>query len=57
MIATGSGAMEWSEDDLPDVIELGIADVAREPDKYVDEVISLTGYIGESIPRRNVCHR
>ena len=50
MIATGSGAMEWSEDDLPDVIELGIADVAREPDKYVDEVISLTGYIGESIP-------
>jgi hypothetical protein len=50
MRATGSGAMEWSQDDLPDVIELAIVDVAIDPEKYVDEVITLTGYIGESIP-------
>lgn len=50
MRATGSGAMDWSQDDLPDVIELGIVDVAIEPEKYVDEIITLTGYIGESIP-------
>tara|TARA_B100001559_G_scaffold32113_1_gene24430 strand:+ start:110 stop:1915 length:1806 start_codon:yes stop_codon:yes gene_type:complete len=50
MRATGSGAMEWSQDDLPDIIELAIVDVAIEPEKYVDEVITLTGYIGESIP-------
>ena len=46
MRATGSGAMEWSQDDLPDVVELAIVDVAMDPEKYVDEVITLTGYIG-----------
>jgi len=50
MRATGSGAMDWSQDDLPDIIELAIVDVALDPEKYVDEIITLTGYIGESIP-------
>jgi hypothetical protein len=50
MTAVGSGAMEWDEDDLPDIVQLSILDVALDPEKYVDEVITLTGYIGESIP-------
>ena len=50
MRATGSGAMEWSQDDLPDIIELALVDVALDPEKYEDEIITLTGYIGESIP-------
>ena len=50
MRATGSGAMDWSQDDLPEIIELAIVDVALDPEKYVDEIITLTGYIGESIP-------
>ena len=50
MTAVGSGAMEWDEDDLPDIVQLSILDVALDPEKYVDEVITLTGYIGESVP-------
>jgi len=50
MRATGSGAMKWSQSDLPDVVELAIVDVAMDPEKYVGDIISLTGYIGESIP-------
>ena len=50
MTAIGSGAMEWDEEDLPDIVQLSILDVALDPEKYVDEIITLTGYIGESIP-------
>ena len=50
MTAVGSGAMEWDEEDLPDIVQLSILDVALDPEKYVDEIITLTGYIGESIP-------
>ena len=50
MTAIGSGAMEWGEDDLPDIVQLSILDVALEPEQYTDKVITLTGYIGESIP-------
>ena len=50
MTAIGSGAMDWDEDDLPDIVQLSLLDVALDPEKYEDEVISLTGYIGESIP-------
>ncbi len=50
MTAIGSGAMEWGDDDLPEIVELSLSDVALDPEKYQDEVISLTGYIGESIP-------
>ncbi len=50
MTAVGSGAMDWNEDDLPDIVQLSLLDVALDPEKYEDEVISLTGYIGESIP-------
>ena len=50
MTAVGSGAMEWDEEDLPDIVRLSILDVALDPESYVDEVITLTGYIGESIP-------
>ncbi len=50
MTAVGSGAMEWDEEDLPDIVQLSILDVALDPEQYVDEIITLTGYIGESIP-------
>ena len=50
MTAVGSGAMDWDEDDLPDIVQLSLLDVALDPEKYEDEIISLTGYIGESIP-------
>jgi hypothetical protein len=50
MTAVGSGAMDWDEDDLPDIVQLSLLDVALDPEKYEGEVISLTGYIGESIP-------
>ena len=50
MTAIGSGAMEWDAEDLPEIIELSMLDVALDPEKYEDEVITLTGYIGESIP-------
>ena len=50
MTAIGSGAMEWDDDDLPNIIELSLLDVALDPEKYEDEIITLTGYIGESIP-------
>ena len=50
MTAVGSGAMEWDEEDLPDIVQLSILDVALDPERYVGETITLTGYIGESIP-------
>ncbi len=45
----GAGAMEWTSDDLPEVEKLAIADVAQNPAAYDGKVISLTGFIGESI--------
>lgn len=45
----GSGAMEWSAQDLPEVVELALADVAINPQQYEGILISLSGFISEAI--------
>lgn len=47
--ALGAGAVRWSADDLPEVTTLGIADVAREPEMYLGQVIQLTGFVSETL--------
>lgn len=45
----GAGAFEFTSSDYPEVQQLALADVAKDPAKYAGEVIQITGFIGESI--------
>jgi len=49
MQATGSGALYWGPDDLPELTRVSITDLAIAPEDYVGEIVTVNGFISESV--------
>ena len=49
MQATGSGALYWEADDLPVLERVSLSDLAVAPEEYVDKIITVNGFISESV--------
>ena len=49
MQATGSGALDWSSEDLPVLERVSLSDLAVAPETYVGEIVTVTGYISEAV--------
>ena len=49
MQATGSGALYWEPDDLPVLTRVSITDLAVAPEDYVGEIVTVNGFISESV--------
>ena len=47
--STGSGAMWWEASDLPVLERVSLSDLAVAPTDYIDQIVTVTGFIGESI--------
>ena len=47
--AIGSGAVAWSDSDIPDAPMLTISTVAKDPEAYVGDSITLTGFISKPV--------
>jgi len=49
MQATGSGALYWEPEDLPVLERVSISDLAVSPEDYVGKIVTVKGFISESI--------
>mgnify|MGYP006116712869 FL=1 len=49
MQSTGSGAIWWGPSDLPEVVRLSLTDLAVDPESYLGEIVTVTGFISEAI--------
>ena len=49
MQATGSGALYWEAKDLPVLERVSISDLAVSPEDYVGQIVTVKGFISESI--------
>ena len=49
MQATGSGALYWEPEDLPVLQRVSITDLAVAPQDYVGEIVTVNGFISESV--------
>ncbi len=49
MQATGSGALYWEADDLPVLERVSLSDLAIAPQDYVDKIVTVNGFISESV--------
>ena len=49
MQATGSGALYWEPEDLPVLQRVSITDLAVAPEDYVGEIVTVNGFISESV--------
>ena len=49
MQATGSGALYWEPDDLPELQRVTLTDLAIAPEDYVGEIVTVNGFISESV--------
>jgi|TARA_B110000902_G_scaffold121659_1_gene142482 hypothetical protein len=49
MQATGSGALYWEPEDLPVLERVSISDLAVSPEDYVGKIVTVNGFISESI--------
>ena len=49
MQATGSGALYWEPEDLPVLERVSISDLAVSPEDYVGQIVTVKGFISESI--------
>ena len=47
--ALGGGALQWDASDIPETPEIGISTIAANPEAYVGEAFTITGYISKSI--------
>ena len=47
--STGSGAVWWEPEGLPDILRLSLTDLAIDPASYVGEIVTVNGYISESV--------
>ena len=43
--ALGGGALAWSDSDIPDAQEIGISTIAANPQDYLGQTFTLTGYL------------
>ena len=49
MQATGSGALYWEPDDLPELQRVTLTGLAIAPEDYVGEIVTVNGFISESV--------
>ncbi len=49
MQATGSGALYWEPEDLPELQRVTLTDLAVAPEDYVGEIVTVNGFISESV--------
>jgi len=49
MQATGSGALDWEADDLPNLERVSLSDIATAPEEFVGKIITVNGFISESV--------
>ena len=49
MQATGSGALYWEPEDLPELQRVTLTDLAIAPEDYVGEIVTVNGFISESV--------
>jgi len=47
--ALGGGALSWDSDDIPEAKEIGISTIAANPEDYLGETFTLTGYLSKSV--------
>ena len=47
--ALGGGALSWSDSDAPEAKEIGISTIAANPDDYLGQTFTLTGYLSKSV--------
>ena len=47
--AVGGGALSWDNDDIPEAKEIGISTIAENPEDYLGETFTLTGYLSKSV--------
>ena len=47
--ALGGGALSWDKDDTPEAEEIGISTIAANPEDYLGEAFTLTGYLSKSV--------
>jgi hypothetical protein len=45
----GSGALSWDASDIPDAPVIGISTIAENPESFVGEAFTITGYISKSV--------
>ena len=49
MQATGSGALYWEPEDLPTLERVSLSDLAVDPESYLDKIVTVNGFISESV--------
>ena len=49
MQATGSGALYWESSDLPTLERVSLSDLAVAPESYVGSIVTVNGFISESV--------
>ena len=47
--ALGSGALSWDDSDVPDAPVIGISTIAADPELFVGESFTITGYISKPV--------
>ncbi len=47
--ALGGGALQWDASDIPETPEIVISTIAANPEAYVGEAFTITGYISKSV--------
>ena len=47
--ALGGGALSWDSDDVPEIREIGISTIAANPQDYLGETFTITGYLSKSV--------
>lgn len=47
--ALGGGALAWSDSDIPEAQEIGISTIAANPQDYLGQTFTLTGYLSKSV--------
>tara|TARA_B110000444_G_scaffold128690_1_gene121103 strand:+ start:965 stop:2716 length:1752 start_codon:yes stop_codon:yes gene_type:complete len=47
--STGAGAIWWEPEGLPQVQRLTLSDLAVDPESYLGEIVTITGFISEAI--------
>ena len=47
--ALGGGALSWDKDDTPEAEEIGISTIAANPEDFLGEAFTLTGYLSKSV--------
>ncbi len=49
MQALGGGALSWDDSDTPEALEIGISTIAANPEDYLGQTFTITGYLSKSV--------